>query len=145
MAAQPTPGHLPVEERNWRGGRQRTNPLCLHCAEPGRYPWHGTGTRASPGAISFPIAPGQSCPACWRRRGRDGLIGHTIFWARLSGPGARDLLQHQLAIGLDQHDPAAASGLAWKIAIWILALGPAIGRHHQRVELERDLDGDGLL
>jgi hypothetical protein len=76
----------------------------------------------------------------------DGFIGHTIFWDRpLSGSR---LLFYNVRRPRDPMTATIAPPLlawAWSIAVGDPAAVPAIGAHHDRVQQERDLEGDGLI
>jgi hypothetical protein len=76
----------------------------------------------------------------------DGFIGHTIFWNEsLTG---RRRYAYNVKHG---DDPMTATiqppllAWAWRLAVGDPASEPAICAHHERVEAERDLEGDGLL
>jgi hypothetical protein len=76
----------------------------------------------------------------------DGFIGHTIFWG---GPptGFRRFTYNVLS----RSDPMTSSiqppvlAWAWRIALGDPAEVPGIVRHHEWLEANRDLDGDGLI
>ena len=76
----------------------------------------------------------------------DGFIGHTIFWG---GPptGYRRFTYNVISVS----DLTTASiqppllAWAWRIAVGDPAEVPAIGRQHDWLESNRDLDGDGLI
>jgi hypothetical protein len=76
----------------------------------------------------------------------DGFIGHTIFWERpLSG--VRRLFYNVIEKTDFTTSTIQPPMLAWA---WAAAVGdparePAIVAHHEYLQRERDLDGDGLL
>jgi hypothetical protein len=76
----------------------------------------------------------------------DGFIGHTIFW-NTPVPGIR-----RLTYNVTSADAPMTSSIqppllawAWRIAVGDPATVPAIARHHDWFEANRDLDGDGLI
>ncbi len=116
---------------------------------PGRYPWQWYW---------------DSCFAAivWRRFDRDraraelssllaaarpdGFIGHTIFWAQ-PVDRARSLFYNVQSRSDFMTSTIQPPLLAWA---WRIAAGdprevPAIAAHHDQVQRDRDLDGDGLI
>jgi hypothetical protein len=76
----------------------------------------------------------------------DGFIGHTIFWkGRIVG--ARRVYYNVLRPDDPMTSTIAPPALAWawRIAVGDPAQEPGIVAHHDAVQRERDLDGDGLL
>jgi hypothetical protein len=76
----------------------------------------------------------------------DGFIGHTIFWERPVS-GARRLFYNVIEETDFTTSTIQPPMLAWA---WAAAVGdparePAIVAHHEYLQRERDLDGDGLL
>jgi len=136
-------------ESNWREGERRGVRYAYTEPSPGRYPWQWYW---------------DSCFAAiaWRRfdtgRSRreletllsaaepDGFIGHTIFWRRPVSR-TRYLFYNVTSRGdfMTRTIQPPLIALAWRIAAGDPAEVPAIGRHHDWVERERDLEGDGLL
>jgi hypothetical protein len=136
-------------ESNWREGERRGVRYAYTEPSPGRYPWQWYW---------------DSCFAAiaWRRfdtgRSRreletllsaaepDGFIGHTIFWRRPVSR-TRYLFYNVTSRGdfMTRTIQPPLIALAWRIAVGDPAEVPAIGRHHDWVERERDLEGDGLL
>jgi hypothetical protein len=136
-------------ERNWREGERDGISYGYTAPSSGRYPWQWYW---------------DSCFAAiaWRRfeRGRartelesllaaatpEGFIGHTIFWAQ------RVSLVRSLFYNVRSRADCMTATIqppllawAWRIAVGNPAEVPAIVRHHEFVERERALDGDGLL
>jgi hypothetical protein len=75
----------------------------------------------------------------------DGFIGHTIFWStRLGGPRrlTYDVTSADASMTASIQPPSLA--WAWRTAVGDPAAVPAIARHHDWLEANRDLDGDGL-
>ncbi len=138
-----------VLESNWRQGEREGVRYAYTAPSPGRYPWQWYW---------------DSCFAAvvWRRFDRrraraelesllaaqrpDGFIGHTIFWGR-PVDRVRSLFYNVTSRADFMTSTIQPPLLAWA---WQLAVGdpaavPAIVRHQDCVERERDLDGDGLL
>ncbi len=134
---------------NWREGRSGDTPFSYTAPSPERYPWQWYW---------------DSCFAAiaWRHFDReraraelssllaaarpDGFIGHTIFWGkpvdRVRG------LFYNVSSRSDFMTSTIQPPLlawAWRIAVGDPGKEPAILRHHECVERERDLDGDGLI
>jgi hypothetical protein len=138
-----------VLSANWREGRRGATSFSYTAPSPGRYPWQWYW---------------DSCFAAiaWRHfdRGRaraelssllaaarpDGFIGHTIFWGepvdRVRGLFYNVRSRSDFMTSTIQ-PPLLA--WAWRIAVGDPGEEPAILRHHECVERERDLDGDGLI
>ncbi len=136
-------------EGNWRRGEREGLSYGYTAPSGGRYPWQWYW---------------DSCFAAiaWRRFDRrrarvelesllaaatpDGFIGHTIFWGEPVTP-VRSLFYNLRS----RHDFMTATiqppllAWAWRIAVGDPASVPAIVRHHECIEQERALDGDGLL
>jgi hypothetical protein len=136
-------------ERNWRQGEAHGIKYGYTAPSTGRYPWQRYW---------------DSCFAAiaWRRFDRrrarlelesllaaatpDGFIGHTIFWGGPVTPLRSlfyNLRSRRSCMTATIQPPLLA--WAWQIAVDDPARVPAIVRHHDRVEHERALDGDGLL
>ena len=136
-------------ERNWREGVREGARYAYTAPSRGRYPWQWYW---------------DSCFAAiaWRRfdRGRsatelqtllaaarpDGFIGHTIFWGE-PVDRARSLfynIQSRSDFMTATVQPPLLAW-AWRIAVGDPAQEPQLVRHHDWIERERGLDGDGLL
>jgi Mannosylglycerate hydrolase MGH1-like glycoside hydrolase domain len=136
-------------ERNWREGERGGVRFGYTAPSTGRYPWQWYW---------------DSCfsAIAWRRFDRsrarteleslmaaatpEGFIGHTIFWREPVSP-VRSLFYNVRS----RRDFMTATiqppllAWAWRLAVGDPAGVPAIARHHDWVERERALDGDGLL
>lgn len=136
-------------QRNWREGVRDGVRYAYTAPSAERYPWQWYW---------------DSCftAVAWRRldppRARaeletllaaatpEGFIGHTIFWGE---PVTRtralfyNVRSRQDFMTATIQPPLLA--WAWRIAVGDPAQEPAIVRHHDWVERERALDGDGLL
>jgi hypothetical protein len=136
-------------ERNWRQGDRAGVRYAYTAPSPGRYPWQWYW---------------DSCFAAivWRRfdarRARaelesllsaardDGFIGHTIFWEHpVSFVRSLFYNVHSRADFMTATIQPPLLAWAWRVAVGDPAAVPAIVRHHDWVERERALDGDGLL
>ncbi|MGI9185566.1 MAG: MGH1-like glycoside hydrolase domain-containing protein [Solirubrobacteraceae bacterium] len=138
-----------VLERNWREGMRGERAFAYTAPSPGRYPWQWYWDSCFSAIV-------------WRRfdRGRaraeltsllaaarpDGFIGHTIFWGK---PVDR---VRRLFYNVQSRSDFMTSTIqppllawAWRIAVGDPREVPEIGRHHDQVARERDLDGDGLI
>jgi hypothetical protein len=140
-----------VLDGNWRGGRRRGDGVAFGytCPSPGHYPWQWywdscftaiTWRRLEPERARIEL---ESLLAAART---DGFIGHTIFW-NTPLTGARRFTYNIVAASDSMTSSIQPPLLAWawRIAIGDPALEPRIGAHHDWLEHNRDLDGDGLL
>jgi hypothetical protein len=135
--------------RNWREGAREGLRYAYTAPSSDRYPWQWYWDSCFTAIV-------------WRRfnqrRARaelesllaastsEGFIGHTIFWAQPVTP-VRSLFYNVRSrsdfMTATIQPPLLA--WAWRIAIGDPALVPAIVRHHEWIERERSIDGDGLL
>jgi hypothetical protein len=136
-------------ERNWRAGKARGISYGYTAPAPGRYPWQWYW---------------DSCFSAilWRRFDRararteletllaaarpDGFIGHTIFWGTpvtLAKSLLYNVVSRRARMTSTIQPPLLA--WAWRIAVGDPAAVPGIVRHHDWLERERDVDGDGLI
>ena len=137
--------------QNWREGNRRSDgvPFAYTCPSPGHYPWQWYW---------------DSCftAIAWRRLDRerssrelesllaaqnpDGFIGHTVFWGQPLTGSRRftyNVTSPDAPMTASIQPPALA--WAWRIAVGDPADVPGIRRHHEWLERNRDLEGDGLL
>jgi hypothetical protein len=136
-------------EANWREGVREGHRYAYTAPSAGRYPWQWYW---------------DSCfsAIAWRRFDRtraraeleslldaataDGFIGHTVFWGAPVSPVRRLFYnvrsRNDLMTGTIQ-PPLLA--WAWRIAVGDPSAIPEIVRHHDWIERERAIDGDGLL
>ncbi len=136
-------------QSNWCEGERGGVSYRFTLPSPGRYPWQFYWDSCF-SAIS------------WRRfdRGRaraeletllsaatpEGFIGHTIFWTK--PVSAVRSLFYNIRSRRDFMTATIQPPLlpwAWRIAVGDPAQVPVIVRHHERIERERAIDGDGLL
>ena len=138
-----------VLHQNWRSGEIRGGHYAYTSPSPSRYPWQwywdscltavawrhfdATRSRAELESLLDAATP-------------DGFIGHTIFWGQ-AVPLSRRLYYNVLT----PHDPMTRTiqppllAWAWRIAVGDPAEDPRIRAHHDLIQSQRDLDGDGLL
>jgi hypothetical protein len=134
---------------NWRTGEFEGHAYAYTSPSPRRYPWQwywdscltaiswrhfdASRSRAELESLLSAATP-------------EGFIGHTIFWGQ-PVPFPRRLFYNIRSI----HDPMTSTiqppllAWAWRIAVGDPALEPRVRAHHDCVEAQRDLDGDGLL
>lgn len=139
-----------VLRQNWREGvREDGVPFAYTCPSPAHYPWQWYWDSCFH-AIAWrrfdPDRARRELTSLLDAARPDGFIGHTIFWnVPLTG---RRLLAYNV---LDSAPRMTASiqppllAWAWRIAVGDPAEEPRIAAHHDRVERERDLEGDGLV
>jgi hypothetical protein len=136
---------------NWREGERSSDgtPFAYTCPSPGHYPWQWYWD-----SCFTAIAWRHFDPANGRRelesllaaQRPDGFIGHTIFWnTPLSGfrRHTYNVLSPDAAMTASIQPPVLA--WAWRIAVGDPAQEPRIAAHHDWLQDNRDLDGDGLL
>jgi hypothetical protein len=136
---------------NWREGARLGDgvPFAYTCPSPGHYPWQWYWDSCFTAIAWRHFDPERSRRELGSLLGaqrEDGFIGHTIFWDKpLRGP--RRFTYNVTAKGAPMTSSIQPPALAWA---WRIAVGnpveeAAIGRHHDWLEANRDLDGDGLL
>ncbi len=136
-------------EANWREGVHDDVGYAYTSPSPGRYPWQWYWDSCFT-AIAWrrfdPSRARRELESLLAAATDDGFIGHTIFWGqpvdRVRGlfynvHSRRDFMTRTI------QPPLLA--YAWQQAVGDPAEVPAIVRHHERVERDRDLDGDGLI
>jgi hypothetical protein len=137
-------------DRNWREGISVEGVRYGYTApSSGRYPWQwywdSCFTALAWRRLDPPRAKTELSSLLAAARS-DGFIGHTIFWAGRVDP-IRGLF-YNLRSRSDRMTATIQPPLlawAWQIAVGDPAEVPAIVRHHEFVEAERAVDGDGLL
>jgi hypothetical protein len=134
---------------NWRSGTRGDVPFAYTAPSPRRYPWQWYWDSCF-SAIAWrrldPLRARAELESLLAAATPEGFIGHTIFWAepvdRIRG------LFYNVESRFDFMTRTIQPPLlawAWRIAVGDPSTVPAIARHHQLVERERDLDGDGLI
>ncbi|HET9719136.1 MAG TPA: hypothetical protein VFP55_03570 [Solirubrobacteraceae bacterium] len=140
-----------VLEENWRQGRRQTDGLEFGytCPSAGHYPWQWYWDSCF-AAITWrryrPERSRQELTSLLGAIREDGFIGHTIFW-NTPLRGARRFTYNVLSPGATMTASIQPPGLAWawRVAVGDPAREPAIAAHHDWLERNRDLDGDGLI
>ncbi len=136
-------------ERNWREGWRDGVRYGYTAPSSGRYPWQWYWDSCF-AAIAWrrfdPLRARAELESLLAAATAEGFIGHTIFWAR---PVSRvRSLFYNVRSRTDFMTATIQPpllGWAWRIAVGDPAQVPAIVRHHDWVEAERAIDGDGLL
>jgi hypothetical protein len=136
---------------NWREGIRTADgvPFAYTCPSPTHYPWQWYWDSCFT-AIAWrhfdPRNSRRELESLLAAQREDGLIGHTIFW-NTPLPASRRLTYNVISADAPMtasiQPPALA--WAWRIAVGDPATVPAIVRHHDWVDENRDLDGDGLI
>jgi len=137
--------------QNWREGVRGEDgtPFAYTCPSPGHYPWQWYWDSC------FTAIAWRRLDAARSRRElesllaaerEDGFIGHTIFW-NTPLTGARRFTYNVTSTRARMTSTIQPPVLAWA---WRIAVGdprevPAIVRHHEWLQTNRDLDGDGLI
>jgi hypothetical protein len=138
-------------EQNWREGTRAGDgvPFAYTCPSPGHYPWQWYWDSCF-AAIAWrhfdAERPRRELGSLLASQREDGFIGHTIFWntplPRLRGL-TYNVLSRDAPTTASIQPPALA--WAWRIAVGDPAQDERIVRHHDWLERNRDLHGDGLL
>jgi hypothetical protein len=135
--------------RNWRQGERDRVPYAYTAPSTGRYPWqwYWDSCFAAIARRRFdPRGARAELRTLLNAATDEGFIGHTIFWAEpitrvrslfYNINSRRDFMTATI------QPPLLA--WAWRIAVGDPASEPAIARHHDWVEAERAIDGDGLI
>jgi hypothetical protein len=135
--------------RNWREGERDGVAYGYTAPSHGRYPWQWYWDSCFAAIAWRRFDPGRA------RKELDtllaaatpaGFIGHTIFWAEPVTP-IRSLFYNvrSRADFMTSTIQPPLLAWAWRIAVGDPAQVPAIIRHHECIERERAIDGDGLL
>jgi hypothetical protein len=138
-----------VLEGNWREGTDGRTRFAYTAPSAGHYPWQWYWDSCFT-AIAWRRFDGdrsrRELESLLSASSPEGFIGHTIFWGRPL-TGVRRLFYNVQS----PHDRMTRTiqppllAWAWKAAVGDPCEVPAIVRHIDSVERERDLDGDGLI
>jgi hypothetical protein len=135
--------------RNWREGERDGNRYAYTAPSSGRYPWQWYWDSCFAAIAWRRFDPGRAraeLETLLTAATPEGFIGHTIFWAE---PVSRvRSLFYNVRSRTDFMTATIQPPLlawAWRVAVGDPAEVPAIVRHHEFVERERSIDGDGLL
>jgi hypothetical protein len=135
--------------QNWREGQRDGASYGYTAPSRGRYPWQWYWDSCF-AAIAWrrfdPARARRELETLLAAAAPSGFIGHTIFWAE---PVTRvRSLFYNVRSRADFMTSTIQPPLlawAWRIAVGDPAQVPEIVRHHECVERERAIDGDGLI
>jgi hypothetical protein len=139
-----------VLRRNWREGTRSDGvPFGYTCPSPGRYPWQWFWDSCFTAVAWRRVDTDRSrreLGSLLAAQREDGFIGHTVFWDRPL-TWSRRLTYNVTAPDAPMTASIQPPALAWA---WRIAVGdpndePGIGRQHEWLAANRDLDGDGLI
>jgi hypothetical protein len=140
-----------VLSQNWREGTRSSDgvPFAYTCPSPRHYPWQWYWDSCFT-AISWrrfdPERSRRELRSLLAAQRDDGFIGHTIFWNQpLSGSRRYTYNVTSVDAQMTASIQPPALAWAWQIAVGDPAGEPAIGRQHEWLQANRDLDGDGLI
>ncbi len=138
-----------VLEQGWREGERAGVRFAYTEPSPGRYPWQWYWDSCFAAIAWRHFDPARSRAELETLLGAaepDGFIGHTIFWERPVS-WKRFLFYNVRSRGdfMTRTIQPPVLAYAWRLAVGDPAEVPAIAAHHDWVERERDLEGDGLL
>lgn len=138
-----------VLDANWREGNRDGRSYAYTSPSPGRYPWQWYWDSCFTAIARRGLDPRRArieLETLLSAAREDGFIGHTIFWGEPVDP-VRSLfynVRHRSDFMTSTIQPPLLAW-AWSLVVGDPAQEPRIVRHHDRVESERALDGDGLL
>jgi hypothetical protein len=136
-------------ERNWREGERNGVRYRYTAPSIDRYPWQWYWDSCFTAIVWRRFDPGRAraeLETLLAAARPDGFIGHTIFWTGQVSP-VRSLfynLQSRADFMTGTIQPPMLAW-AWRIAVGDPVEVPEIVRHHEWVQRERSLDGDGLV
>ena len=136
-------------EQNWREGERHGVGYAYTEPSPGRYPWQWYWDSCFAAIAWRRLDPGRArteLETLLAAAEPDGFIGHTIFWQRPVS-WKRFLYYNVRSRGdfMTRTIQPPLIAFAWSLAVGDPAEVPGIVRHHEWVEADRDLEGDGLL
>jgi hypothetical protein len=136
-------------ERNWREGERGEVRYAYTAPSHGRYPWQWYWDSCF-AAIAWrrfdPARARRELESLLAAATPEGFIGHTIFWAEpvsLTRSLFYNIRSRRDFMTATIQPPLLA--WAWRVAVGDPAEVPEIARHHEWIERERAVDGDGLL
>jgi hypothetical protein len=138
-----------VLDANWRDGSRSGTPYLYTAPSPGRYPWQWYWDSCFTAIARRQLDPDRAkreLESLLSASRSDGFIGHTIFWGA-PVDRVRSFFYNVIARRDFMTSTIQPPLLAWA---WSLVAGdpaqvPEIVRHHDWVEHERAIDGDGLI
>jgi hypothetical protein len=136
---------------NWREGTRTADGVRFGytCPSPGHYPWQWYWDSCFAAIVWRRFDSGRArteLESLLAAQREDGFIGHTVFWNTPLN-GARRFTYNVTSPHATMTSSIQPPVLAWA---WRIAVGdpsevPAIAKHHEWLEENRDLDGDGLI
>lgn len=136
-------------DENWREGERDGLAYAFTAPSSSRYPWQFYWDSCLTAIAWSRLSPNRArteLETLLRAATPEGFIGHTIFWtqpvSRVRSLFYNIRSRHDFMTSTIQ-PPLLA--WAWRIAVGDPAAVPEIVRHHDWVEHERAIDGDGLL
>jgi hypothetical protein len=136
-------------DENWREGEREGIPYAFTVPSAGRYPWQFYWDSCLTAIAWSRLNPDRAraeLETLLRAATPEGFVGHTIFWTQPVS------LTRSLFYNIRSRRDFMTSTIqppllawAWRIAVGDPSEVPAIVRHHDWLERERGLDGDGLL
>jgi hypothetical protein len=134
---------------SWADGERRGVRYAYTRPSPSRYPWQWYWDSCFTAIAWRRFDPARSRAELETLLGamrEDGFIGHVVFWDRPLS--YRRLTYYNVTSRRAEMTGTIQPPLlawAWRIAVGEPGAEPRLGRHHEWLERERDLDGDGLL
>jgi hypothetical protein len=134
---------------NWRHGERGGRQYAYTAPSSGRYPWQWYWDSCFSAIVwrrFSDVRAREELETLLRAATDDGFIGHTIFWGE-----PVDRVRGLFYNVQDRSDFMTSTiqppllAWAWRIAVGDPREEAAICRHHQRVEEDRAIEGDGLL
>jgi hypothetical protein len=140
-----------VLDENWRQGTRRADGVPFGYTSPSlrHYPWQWYWDSCFTAIAWRRLRPQRArieLETLLAAARPDGFIGHTIFW-NTPLRGLRRFTYNVVSLSATMTSSIQPPLLAWawRIAVGDPALEPRIVTHHEWLEHNRDLDGDGLI
>jgi len=136
-------------EGNWREGERAGVRYGYTAPSAKRYPWQWYWDSCFAAIVWRRLDPGRArteLQSLLAAATPEGFIGHTIFWGKpVDLPRALFYNVRSRSDFMTATIQPPMLAWAWRIAVGDPALVPAVVRHHDYVEADRALDGDGLV
>jgi hypothetical protein len=138
-----------VLEEGWVEGDRRGVPYAYTRPSPSRYPWQWYWDSCFAAIVWRRFDPDHSraeLETLLEAMRPDGFVGHTVFWEQpVSFPRSvyYNVASRSATMTATIQPPLLA--WAWRVAVGDPATEPRIARHHEWLQENRDLEGDGLL
>ena len=138
-----------VLDTNWRTGWRGEVRYAYTAPSAGRYPWQWYWDSCFSAIVWRRLEPRRAraeLESLLAAATPAGFIGHTIFWAEPVDRVRRLFYNvHSRADFMTRTIQPPMLAWAWRIAVGDPSSVRGVVRHHELVERERDLDGDGLI